>query len=389
VTPKPVIRCSGLDQLFECPASLQIQARVSRRDSEESSEGTYLHHAIATRLVNELGATPPEGGLPPPDVPESYMPSGHSDWIIDYCFRRAQETIPQDWALEVETAFAYEFPRFILAGHPDLLAVNPAATRSKAKDWKSGYHAVDAADVNNQCLGYLVLTKLAYPTLESSEFEIVQPRANEDEGEQRVSTVVVEGAALDDAVAYLERRVNDALDRADEINSGLRQCRWCAAARPGGCPAWEAEVESMKMKLTPQALAEITRDPTNQALADLVVSARIIKPGIEDAEEKLKERLKDGQSVMASSGVCISVAEQNAAYSVTNPGGLYSALCTTLPTAERAKVIDVSTTKLREAIARTMNIPKTGKAPVTAESVFADRFKPHLKQGTRRVFKFS
>jgi hypothetical protein len=386
---KPIIRCSQLDQLFECPGSFTLQQLVNPRDGDESHEGNYLHWAIASRLVGELGAWPPEGGLPPPRVPEGYKVPTRSDWIADYCFDLVKREALPNWSLEVEPELVYEFDRFILMGHLDVLAVAHDGTESAGYDWKTGYRAVDPADSNNQCLGYIVLQKRAYPALRRAQFTIAQPRANEDEGEQRVSTVVVEGDALNDAVAYLEQRVNAALDRLDEINTGPRQCRWCSAARPGGCPGWEAEIEAMKMKLTPQALAEITRDPTSRALADVVVSARIIKQGIADAEATLKERLEGGLAVTSSGGVNISVTEQNGQYSVTAPEALYTRLLETLPANEIAKVVDPSVTRLKDAIARVMNVPKTGKAPVTAESVFAERFRPHMEQGKRRIFKFS
>lgn len=386
---KPILRCSQLDQLFECPGSFTLQRLVNSRDGEESHEGTYLHWAIASRLVGELGATPPEGGLPPPRVPAGYKVATRSDWIVDFCFDLVRREVPTDWALEVEAPLAYEFDRFILSGHQDDFAINPDATESDGKDWKTGYRAADPAESNNQCLGYVVLQKRAYPTLRKARFSIVQPRVNEEEGEQRVSTVVVEGDALNDAVGYLERKVNEALDHLDEVNTGPRQCRWCSAARPGACPAWEAEIESMKMKLTPQGLAEITRDPTNRQLADVVISASIIEQGIKDAREALKERLGGGLAVTSSGGVAITVTEQNGSYSVTNPGPLYANLCATLPSHEVAKIVDPSVTRLKDAIARVMNIPKTGKAATTAESVFDQKFRPHMEQGKRRIFKFS
>lgn len=145
----------------------------------------------------------------------------------------------------------------------------------------------------------------------------------------------------------------------------------------------------MKMKLTPQALAEITRDPTNLQLADLVVSARIVEQGIKDAKELLHERLDQVESVTTESGVTISQTDQGGQWKTTEPGQLYANLVSTLPAHEVAKVVDPSVTRLRDAIARVHNIPKTGKAAQTAEKVFLERFAPHMEQGVRRIFKFS
>ncbi len=384
---KPVIRCSQLDQLFECPGSFTLQKLVSPRERSDSWEGNYVHYSVAARLMVELGAIPPDGGLPAPVLPSHYAPHPSSDWLIDYCVRHAQQSIQPDWSLEVEVPLAFEFERFILSGHHDLLSVNRDGTQAKGKDWKTVRNVVDPADANNQALGYIVLEKLAYPGLQASEFEMVQPRAREDEGEQRVSAVVVEGQALDDAVAYLEKRTNEALDNLHELNTGPRQCRWCTAAIQ--CPAQNALREAMKLKLTPDMLAQIKRDPTNQQLADLIIDAKIIDQPLNDARELLHERLASGQAATASSGVQITSREEPFKYRVTAPEPLYANLVATLPANEIAKVITPSVTDLKAALARVMNIPKSGKAAVTAETVFAERFKPHMQQGTRRVFKFS
>lgn len=384
---KPVIRCSQLDQLFECNGSFTLQQLVAPVDREDSREGLYLHHATAARQVGELGATPPDGGLVGPALPATYKVPVHSDWMVDFFFRLICEEVPRNWALEVEVPLAYEFDRFILSGHQDAFAISPAGTQSMGFDWKTGYRAVDPADSNNQCLGYIVLQKRAYPMLKKARFTIAQPRANEEDGEQRVSTVVVEGDALDNAVTYLERRVNAALDNLGEVNSGPRQCRWCAAVLQ--CPAAIAERELMKIQLTPESLANIKREPSDATLADWIVSARIIEQGIKDAKELAHERIAACGSIMSRGGVSITQTEQGGSYTITDPVALYSALCATLPTNERAKVIDLSTTRLRDAIARVMNVPKTGKAATTAESVFTERFRPHMEQGKRRIFKFS
>lgn len=383
---KPVIRCSQLDQLFACPASRLMIPRVSSRDSDESLEGTMLHWLTAAELVSHHGATPPPGGLPPPRVPESYNLPEQSRWIYEFFIREASE-IPGDWAMEVEVPLAYEFERFILTGHPDLLAVNTAATESWAKDWKCGYRAVDPADINNQALGYIVLQKRAWPTLQRARFDIVQPRANEDEGEQRVSTVEVAGDELEQAVAYLEKQVNAALDNAAQINSGPRQCRWCPVGIQ--CPAIQAEIEDMKAKLTPEALAAIRKEPNDALLGDIYVQVRTIKGAVEDAESMLHERLDKNKLLQAGCGLTITQHFEGGQYTCKDPGAAFAAARSELPEHELAKVVSYSVTRLKGAIARVRDIPKTGKAAVTAEGVFADKFAAHFEQGERRIVKIS
>lgn len=384
---KPVIRCSQLPQLFRCPGSFVLQQRVQSRDSEVSYAGTYGHWQIAARLITDLGATPPPGGLPAPRVPANYKPGSFDTWLVDYCVAHARAMTPDDWSLEVEVPLAYEFDRFILLGHADRLATHPEGTEANGSDWKLGYRVVESADINDQVLGYIVLGKLALPQLRKQTFDIVQPRADEDDGEQRISTVTVEGDALDDAVHYCERKTNEALDNLDVIDDGPRQCRWCDAKLQ--CPATRARKEDMKMKLTPQALAEITATPNDEILAEWVIAGKVLDQAFKDAKELIHERLDAVKRINTASGLTITQDEQGGFYSVENPAGFYASLCATLPAEERAKVIRPKVTDLRDAIARVLNVPKTGKAAVTAKSVFEAQFMPHLKQGVKRIIKIS
>lgn len=377
-----------MDRVLTCNGSITLVPLVAPRNGDEGHEGTMLHWMIADRLICEFGATPPEGGLPPPDVPNGYRLPAFSLWIVDWAIRHVQETIPADWSLMVEVAVAYEYDGWNSSGHIDVMGISPDGTESRGIDWKTGRDPVDAAECNEQVLTYICLKKRAWPTLRSCSFQIAQPRADEDSGFERVSTVVLEGERLEVACATLDTRVRAAIANSDELNSGRKQCRWCPVKSQ--CPAVLADRELMKMKLTKDAVAAIKRQPDDAMLGDWVITMRTLKAAGEDAETLLHERLDAAGSVVAGSGTIITRKIQRGSYSVPDPKKFFAAFQTILPSEESLiAAYDPSMTRAKDEIARVMDVPKTGKAAVTAESVFDAHLRPHVEQGERRILVFT
>lgn len=373
-------RCSSLDRALACPGSTVLCDIVAPRDGTEGDEGTELHARSAHRLVTEYGATAAEGALDKPKDGPLF-----SDWIASYYVRHIAETVPQDWSMEVEAALAYEWGDVTLSGHIDCVAINPDATEAIGFDLKTGYDPVDEADSNWQMLGYIVLLFRAYPTLRKVTFYIVQPRNDEDEGFKRVSSVTVEN--LQGATDLLVSKLREAVANSDTIETGRVQCKWCAAAIQ--CPAAIAERELMKMKLTPEAVAQMKREPDDKTLADWVIASRTISRPLDDAEKIAKERIEANGQIVANDGTVITQKEENGAYKVLNPLGMWSTVAELLPEKRRAVCASWSMTRIKDQIAEELNVPKSGKAPITAESVFDAKIRVHVEQGKRRKFVFS
>jgi hypothetical protein len=380
----PVVRSSSLDQTILCHGAPTLLARVAPRQGSESFEGSLLHWETAGCLTKFLGAVGDRGKRP---VPDSYKLPKSSEWMITWFLAQVKETVPDDWSLEVEVALAYAFARFLLSGHLDMLAVSPDGKKAKGKDWKTGYRAVDPAEFNYQVLSYIVLIKRAFPDVEEIEFEICQPRACEDAGEQRVSTVTLKGADLDKAVAFLEKKVNEALDDPMSLETGITQCAWCAGALQ--CPAIQKLIAYMKATLTPELLARIRAVPDDPTLAEFVIAAKTLDRVFEDAKDLLKERLGDNGRITSTSGVSVTQEVQGGRWSVEDPAGMFEAVMAALPQGSVAKVVTYSTDRLKDEIATSRGIPKKSKAGDSAEKVFIERFTRYMKQGERRVLKFS
>lgn len=376
---KPTFRCSSLDRDLLCNGAITLVPLVAPRDGDEGTEGTLLHHASASRFIKELGATGDIGPVPPGTI-------GFNRWIADYYFNHVRDTVPQDWSLECEAALSYEWDRFILSGHIDCVALSPDATEAIGFDLKTGYDPVDVADSNWQILGYCVLLRRAYPSLNKVTFYIVQPRNNEDEGDPRVSSVTLEN--LDAATTTLEARINAAMDNAMEVNSGHAQCRWCPVGLQ--CPALQADLALMKIHLTPEAVAAIKHKPDPETLAEWVITARTLDRPTKDATELLHKALDSTAVVTSKSGVTVTRVIQKGSYDVPDRAKFHAALKAVLPSEESfIKTHEPSMTRIKDEIAVVMNVPKTSKNGISAAGIFDAQIRPHVVQGERRVLQFS
>jgi hypothetical protein len=380
---KPIIRSSELDRVLACNGSLTLVPLVAPRDGNEGNEGTDIHRKIAFRLVSEAGATGPESlkGY-------AYPVKAHiTDWIAQFCYKAVKEHVPTDWSLECEMPLSYEWDRFILSGHPDVVALSPDVTEFYVDDFKTGYIPVDIAESNWQLLAYAVLIKRAYPTLQRGTLRIIQPRNNEDDGFPRISEATIEN--IDVATVGLEKRINAALDNPMEVNSGPSQCKWCPLAGPQ-CPATLGVQKLMKATLTQEAIARIKLEPDDAQLGDWIVTARTLERATEDAKNLLHERLDKVPSITSGSGVQITRKVQKGSWSWSDPFATFNAIKTILPEdTSLAKVLRPSVSAIKDEIAEIMDIPKTGKAPITADGVFQAHIAPTGTQGERKLLVFS
>lgn len=413
------LRASSTDRTFSCNGSLLAVPRVPvREDAAEATEGSLLHFLIASRLVKELGAIPPEGGLPVPVMPKGYTLPAFSAWIVDWAVRRVCEEVPPDWSLMVEPEYAYEYSlpravhvpvseiigpipadvkvlggyavidRFTLTGHEDWRAISPDGKRAKSGDWKSGTVGTEAAETNWQVASYLALGKKAWPELEESMEALYQPRIDEEAtGIERISRTTLTGAQLDAMNIEIAEQVCRALENRYETNSGPKQCRYCnvALTRPMSCPSLRAEIEFMKAKLTSSALLELRNQPNDALLADFVISGRTLTTPIKAATDMLHERIDLQGYVDSGSGNRITVKTKRGAYKIPDPSAFMAKMRAVLLTDDRiASVVKPSMDRLKDEIAAVKELPRTSKDKDSAESFFDTEFRPLVEQGVTR-----
>lgn len=382
---KPRKRCSSLDRELSCPGSATVFPLVDPRpDAEVTTEGTAVHSHVAARCCAELGATIEACATIEAIPATTWYVHPSSQWIADFCFREVQENVPNNWALEVEVYIEEEFQRYILSGHLDCLAVSPDGTEALIFDFKAGYIPVDPAEQNDQLAGYSVLLIGAYPDLKKITAKIVQPRNNPDDGFERVSTVVIEGARLQAVRASLESRINAALDNPMHLKTGDKQCKYCIGCQ---CPAIIATRQLMEIELTPESLAEIRRTPSDSTLADWLISARILGNVIDEVKGIAKDRIAVTGFLDTSDGLRVTTKTTKGSYDVPDPVAFYRKARSLIPSEELfAKTLSFSMSATKDAIAEVTGLPKTSKKGESAESKFDAELRPLTVQGTRTTF---
>lgn len=417
------IRASHADTAFSCNGSLLAIPRVPERtDIADSIEGSLLHYLIAKRLVLEMGAVEPEGGLEPPVLPKGYKLAAFSAWIVDWAVGVVRESVPTDWSLSVEVplAYRYDLPRpvwvpvseiigpipadhevkegmvciryAILSGHMDWFAQSPDGRETVKGDWKTGQVGAEPAECNWQVAAYEGLCKLAWEDTENSKFLLAQPRIDEEaSGIPRISTTTMSGAQLIEMNSVLAEQVCKALENRYETNSGQKQCKYCpvAAARPWLCPSLRAEEAFMKATLTPTLLEELRAAPNDALLGDFVISGRTLTGPVEKATDLLRERIDAQGYLDAGCGTRITQTSRPGAYKVPDPVAFFGKLRTILPQDEQiAKVVSPSMTRIKDEIAEVRGLPKTSKRGESGASVFDAELRPLVEQGESKVLIF-
>lgn len=374
---KPSLRSSELGRILSCNGSLTLTRLVNARESgPEALMGQGCHWLAHDRIKRELKAV---GDIGP--RPENMAAALNSQWVADYYFRHVKETVPADWSLECEADLDYEFEKFILTGHPDDIAMNADATEAIGFDLKAGYIPVDVAELNWQASAYACLIYMAYPTLKKITYYIVQPRASEDDGEQRISSVEIDN--IPQLAQYLESEINKALANSMELNTGPSQCRYCPAKLQ--CNAVIELRKAMKHTLTKEDLERITRDPQDAVLADWYIDGKVLAGPIEEATKLAKERIKAAGEIASSDGVRLGVKIEGGSYEYPDMPAFYDAFKQVLPEESAIpKCWKPSKSKIIEEIAEVRGLKKTSKKDeVTATSIWDGHLRSFVTQGER------
>ncbi len=393
---KPVVRCSSLDQLISCPASRTLAAMlgVQEQDDRASWEGQWCHHQGALRFIKG-GAMAPEGGLIGPKIPVDYKPESFAEWIVDYYHQGVMEETPSDWAMEVEGELLWEFPTFWLSGHCDVYAIAPDASALNFDDLKSGNIVVDAASLNWQVLGYAGLFKLIFDALKRIRGRIIQPRVKEGEEGKRVSSVIIDergiyndegecvaaGVNINNFVALLVLKIEEALDRPMKLKTGLKQCRWCPADLQ--CPCLIAERNLMEMELTKEALELIELEPNDETLARWALARRMLGNKMDKAWDLFKERLAQGEGRFESKdGIVFLLKDWQGKRELSAEGkkAVWESVCADLDEARAFNVMSISIGDLERAYAQQLDIPISSKKKDSGESQVSNRFGQYLSR---------
>jgi hypothetical protein len=377
---KTSFRCSELDRVLACHASrllaLKVGDRYDRGDGART-EGNWCHYTAAKILVDEESATIGDGGLIPPTLGD-WKPSGFSSWIVDYFVSAVRAETP-GMALIVEDEMIAGFKEFTLTGHADVLAFSADGKEAIGFDLKAGAIPVQAAEENNQMLGYMVLVALCYPTVEKVRWLIVQPKNDEEAGFDRITEVSISGDEIKAMAEYLDRALTRVLFNPYFINSddGGKQCKYCPAALK--CPAIRNDIAIMKTTLTSQAIDEITPEMDIEELMIFDDARRKFDGPFKAAHEILKEKIKADPNEQVT-------LEDGRTLGITRRGGKRTwkqgHRVTVLSKVDgegfdpetRAEVVEVKIGELEKAIAKHRGIPINSKKKECAKDIVGGEY---------------
>lgn len=397
-------RASQAAQLFACAGSdlLQRKARSAMppASTEAATAGRWCHAQAATMLCQLHGAVFQGERF---DWPQNFKPTGFHLWMVAFYVQAVLELAHVDMAIEVEGEFQHvlkvptyrfrdeqtgeivESDEIGLSGHIDTVAITADATEATGFDLKTGADPVTEAADNAQVLFYIVLLKLAYPSLRKVTFYVVQP-SNDPDTHDRISEVSLEGDALDRAAAYLEGQLLLVCANPYELNSdGWKQCRYCDAALI--CPALRKDIEDMKLNLTEEAFAAIAAQPAIDELARVKLADKKLTPIFERAAEALKERLvAQGGSGVVVDGVPFVLEDRPGKRKVTDNAQATQRL-SILPDDLFHQAYEFKPAAIEDALALHFKLPKTSKKGDSGKSKFKELLGDITEQPVNKILK--
>jgi len=363
---KPSFRCSELDRVLTCHASKRLAALFPNASGAAAHEGNWCHWKAARTLVDEQDAHVGDGGLP--DTPEvgDFKPNGFSEFVVDFFLSDVLYETP-GMGIIVEDELESDFGDFILTGHSDVLAFNAEGTEAIGWDLKAGSIPVDAADQNNQMLGYIVLVFLNYPGVQKITWKVCQPKNNPDDGFDRITEVTIEGDDLRTMVDYLAEQLRAVIKNPNFINSEDNyghQCKYCPAALK--CPAFKQDVADMKTTLTEEAIAAIDPNLSVEELMFYKDAETKFRTPFSKVGDALKEKLaaEPGEESTLPDGrtVFLKPRKGNRKWIEGEKGHALTAFDGQGFDADtRAKVIDLNFGALERAIAKQRDVPMKTK----------------------------
>jgi hypothetical protein len=309
------------------------------------------------------------------------------EWQVAFYVDTVRMYVEPHMAIEYEAGLSWEFPRFNLIGHMDTLALDPDATEFVGLDLKSGPVPVTPAPDNAQVLGYNVLVALNYPTVQKGTFALVQPQNNEEDGLERVTVArSPDRKALDAQIAYLERELNNVLDHHLDLNSGARQCHYCPAALI--CPAYENDITTMRMTLTPEQLDAIPSEPSIEKLFAFESARKQFDAPLTLAHDTLKERVEEMGGAELADGTKLLVVDRPGAREITDNAQATAALADL--TEERFHACyKFKAGEIEIQLADQYGLPKTSKKGPSGQSMFKDKLGHLVEQKVNKVLKIA
>lgn len=262
---------SNLFRRALCPGSEAMEKGLPDEDTEESREGTLLHHYDAHPELDRSCLKPEQRDLLEISaaldrfifsrVGQTYQLNGQAD------------TAPYVDNREVELSYKG------LPGHADLVRYYMGAKTAVIIDKKFGYRVQTPASLNKQLRAYAVMVAEVV-TLEGAIVAITQPRLSFSE---RVTIAAYTKEDIELARLEIDLIVQTAKDHPNKLVATEEACRYCKAKVK--CPAYAAEM----MQLIVKPSLEIATPRQIDLLLRAVQFADFIREQVRDIGRRMVE----------------------------------------------------------------------------------------------------
>jgi hypothetical protein len=272
---------SSSERWLKCPGSIGLSEKIENEDSDESTEGSYLHSKA--EICARYGLDPFSlVGEEAPLASKTHVFSYENALWLDIGLSWLED-LKDDSEIRYEEKINTFLDQF---GSPDIVIYRYSTKHLVVFDWKFGYYGVRAKD-NTQlglyAVGHLNRLKQEGLDVEKVTLAICQPKIDHNVEEETYEDL--------DFFSELEGKAEKVYG-SEEIKAGAEQCMFCPAKFI--CPDYRDHV----MELIDFMVENFGKykNLSNEDLEKTLVNKKLITDFLKNAEEEALHRLESGVS---------------------------------------------------------------------------------------------
>ena len=217
---------SRMTRIYNCPASLRLNAMETPESSAAADEGTRLHKCcelILTRPQNQSAAQRAEG------IEEYFNLTDDLRGLVDFA---VTETVKRRDACELDFDLKTEMRLWaksgLFSGQGDAVILEQQLGRATIIDFKFGRGEVERAERNYQLAAMAVLVADNFDFIKSVRAMIIQPRALDKS--RRITECEYSKADIDAARDAINAACKEAIEAENPAQKCGYWCKYCPSS---------------------------------------------------------------------------------------------------------------------------------------------------------------